>query len=381
MQSKPQEIKALSGARALPALMIVLFHFYAIHRYVPAAAVLYPPVTKGYLWVEFFFALSGFLLIHVYGPRAAAFRWAAYLAFLKARLTRLYPLHLFTLLSMLGLGLVLARHVLSGTGGIVAIFFGPDGLTGDGANFLASLFMVQAWNILPGLGWNVPAWFVSIEFLLCLVFPLFLFLSRGGAWRGTALIAAGSVWLILLAWNSGVGLDITFKNGMFRGMAGFAIGAGMAMVFRAAPAKGLAGIAEWKHSAVQGALLLFVFWAIYYSGPGRSRADLWTALALDSLILALAFDRGFLARFLALPVLLKLGEWSFAIYLGQMFCLQIEHHMETYHLLPGAAMYWLSPLVVLLICIAWGALLARFVEQPASVFLKRILAPRKPNPA
>jgi peptidoglycan/LPS O-acetylase OafA/YrhL len=379
MQSKPQEIKALFGARALPALMIVLFHFYAIHRYVPAAVVFGPPVIKGYLWVEFFFALSGFILIHVYGPRAAEFRMAAYLAFLKARLTRLYPLHLFTLLSMLGL--VLARNAPGGAGGIVAIFFGPDGLTNNGANFLASLFLVQAWNIMPGLSWNVPAWFVSIEFLLCLIFPLFLFLSRGGAWRGTALIVGGYCWLILLAWHSGVGLDITFKNGMFRGMAGFAIGAGMAMLFRTAPAKRLAGIAEWKHSVLQGALLLFVFWAIYYSGPDRSRADLWTALALDSLILALAFDRGFLARFLAHPVLCKLGEWSFAIYLGQMFCLQMEHHMEKYHLLPGATMYWLAPLVVLLACIAWGALLARFVEQPASVFLKRILAPRKPKPA
>ena len=86
MNGRPAEIKALAGARAIPALMIVLFHFGSAHRYVPFDAVLGPPAMKGYLWVEFFFALSGFLLLHVYGDGGKPFRYGA---FLKARLARL----------------------------------------------------------------------------------------------------------------------------------------------------------------------------------------------------------------------------------------------------------------------------------------------------
>jgi peptidoglycan/LPS O-acetylase OafA/YrhL len=364
------EIKALSGARALPALLIVLFHYGIFHRSVPAG-LWGQPIAKGYLWVDFFFALSGFLLIHVYGTRRFGRR--DYRTFVKARLARLYPLHLFTLLSMLGLMLVL--NALAAAGGYVSLYHGYEPPPASASSFFASLFLVQAWNLVRGLSWNAPSWFVSVLFLLTLLFPVFLHFSRGGIGRGMALIAAGMAWLILLAWPSGVGLDITFANGMFRGMAGFVLGAGMAVVFRALQER---DIAEWKHSAVQAAVLAFVLWAVFFSGPDHSPADLWTALAFDALILTLAFDRGFLARALALPALRKLGDWSYAIYMGQMFWLVLARHLEQRHLLtPG----WQEALLLLVCCVAWGALLARFVERPAHAFFKRMRGPCGTRPS
>src|SRR4029078_13350232 len=96
--SRPAQIRALTAARAFPPLILVLYHFGEGHHY--QNAFWYDaPVAKGYLWVEFFFALSGFTLVHVYCERAAEF-WGgtrAYLTFLKTRLARLYPLHLFML--------------------------------------------------------------------------------------------------------------------------------------------------------------------------------------------------------------------------------------------------------------------------------------------
>src|SRR5215471_13548196 len=109
---RPAEIKALSGARAFPPLILVLYHFGEGHHY--QNAFWYDAlVAKGYLWVEFFFALSGFILVHVYGDRASEF-WrgtSTYLAFLKTRLARLYPLHLFMLFAILGL--VIALRLLA----------------------------------------------------------------------------------------------------------------------------------------------------------------------------------------------------------------------------------------------------------------------------
>jgi peptidoglycan/LPS O-acetylase OafA/YrhL len=360
------EIKALSGARALPALLIVLFHYGVFHRSLPAG-LWGQPIAKGYLWVDFFFALSGFLLIHVYGARS--FGRHDYLAFVKARLARLYPLHLFTLLTMLGL--MLAVNALAEAGGYVSLYRGYEAPLTTWSSFFANLFLVQAWNIVRGLGWNAPAWFVSVMFLLTLLFPVFLHLSRGGIGRGLGLIAAGAAWLILLAWPSGVGLDITFANGIFRGMAGFVLGAGMAVVFRA-----MAGreIAAWKLSAVQAALLLLLLWAVFFSGPDHSRADLLTAFAFDALILSLAFDRGFLARIFAHPALCKLGEWSYAIYMGQMFWLLLARHLEQRHLLtPGGQ----EALLLLVCCVVWGALLAVLVEHPANAWLRRQLTQKR----
>ena len=60
-------------------------------------------VTKGYLGVETFFVLSGFILSHVY-LQAAGDKRFRYGDFLWARMARVYPLHLATLVGMIALG-------------------------------------------------------------------------------------------------------------------------------------------------------------------------------------------------------------------------------------------------------------------------------------
>ena len=121
---RPIEIKALSGARAFPPLILVLYHFGEGHHY--QNAFWYDAlVAKGYLWVEFFFALSGFILVHVYGDRAAEF-WRGprvYLEFLRARLSRLYPLHLFMLFVILVM--MVGLRALAVQGGYVSIYDRP----------------------------------------------------------------------------------------------------------------------------------------------------------------------------------------------------------------------------------------------------------------
>ena len=169
-EARPAEIRALSGARALPPLVLVLFHYCEQRGYfgVPAVDLF---VGKGYLWVEFFFGLSGFILIHVYGGRAASlFRPRNYLTFLQTRLARLYPLHLATLLLLLAL--VLFTRAIAPLTGQASIFDQPYHPIVSPLTFVANLFLVQAWNLFPYLSWNAPAWFVSAELLLCLLLLL-----------------------------------------------------------------------------------------------------------------------------------------------------------------------------------------------------------------
>jgi peptidoglycan/LPS O-acetylase OafA/YrhL len=114
------KIGALAGARAFPPLMVVMFHFSEGHHY-SGFRPLDLLATRGYLWVEFFFVLSGFILTYAYWPRVKdLFTRSGYLAFLRARLIRLYPLHLFMLLLILLI--VVGLRALAAHGGYTSIF-------------------------------------------------------------------------------------------------------------------------------------------------------------------------------------------------------------------------------------------------------------------
>jgi peptidoglycan/LPS O-acetylase OafA/YrhL len=188
--TKPAEIRALAGARAFPPLVLVMFHFSEGHGYRnfwPLDLL----AARGYLWVEFFFCLSGFILAHVYGPRLTQiFTRDGYVQFLKARLARLYPLHLFMLLAVLAV--LIVTRILAHIGGYHSIFDLRYHQDVSVKGFFLSLFLVQGWNTMDRLTWNGVSWFVSVEWALCLMFPLLLRLANGRTWRGFLLIAAGS---------------------------------------------------------------------------------------------------------------------------------------------------------------------------------------------
>ena len=375
---KPIEIRALAGARAFPPLVLVMFHFSEGHGYRHFWPLDYV-AARGYLWVEFFFCLSGFILTHVYGARAAQlFTAKGYGAFLKARLIRLYPLHLV----MLGVILITAivTRQLAAAGHYTSIFDLTYHTVITPFSFVLNLLLIQAWNTQPSLTWNGVAWFVSVEWALCLLFPIFLFLSRGPLWRGFALIAAGVAGLTALDLTSAHGLDITFHNGVLRGLSDFSVGVGLAMFYRAFKPRDT--LPDWTHSLIQLAVVLTLFYAIYNTGWSHTAMDIFTVLPMMALVLALAFDRGIVAGALKTRIPQTLGGWSYAIYIGQTFGLLIIRVFEQ-RLYPagdtpvlgttfGALVWWLEPLLLVLFCIGWGALLATCIEHPATQKLKNI---------
>jgi peptidoglycan/LPS O-acetylase OafA/YrhL len=366
--ARPVEIRALAGARALPPLLLVLYHYHEAHGYqhVPLFDVF---IAKGYLWVEFFFALSGFILIHVNGSRT--FR---YPEFLKNRLARLYPLHLATLLVMLAM-MVFFRW-LAAIGGYISIYDLPAYHPYTSFwSFIGNLLLVQAWHLFPRLSWNGVSWFLSVLWFICLIFPAYLWIARGRFWRGALLVAAGLAilwWMII--WSPHVGLDITYDYGVLRGMADFGIGVGLAVLYRELKPLGDALATHW-HSLAQAVVFGAFLYAICHTGWSHTPRDYWVVPPLMALLLALAFDRGAIAWVLQTPLFRLLGEWSFAIYMGQTTFLQLLRVFEQ-RVYPNPVASWagtihiLEPIVLLICCIAWGAALYYCVERPASDWLK-----------
>jgi peptidoglycan/LPS O-acetylase OafA/YrhL len=371
------KIAALAGARAFPPLMVVMFHFSEGHHYSGWRPLDFL-ATRGYLWVEFFFVLSGFILAYAYWSRLRElFTRTGYLAFLRARLIRLYPLHLFMLLLILLI--VLGLRALAAHGGYLSIFDSKYHQDVSVKGFWLTLFLLHAWNSMGSLTWNGVSWFVSVEFALCLVFPAFLWLAEGGLWRGFALIAAGLTGLLALLFTSRHGLDITFHNGVFRGLSDFAIGVGLAVLFRRAKSRDR--LPEWMHTALQLLLLSLLAYVVMNTGWSHTRMDIFTVLPLMALVFALAFDRGLVARLLQMRLPQIMGEWSYAVYLGQTaWLLAIRFFEQRLYPPPDSIVlgtrfsgliWWLEPTLLVVTCVLWGGFLAEFIELPAAARLRR----------
>jgi peptidoglycan/LPS O-acetylase OafA/YrhL len=170
----------LTSLRGIAAVLVVLFHaqIFGLAPYFASATLL--PV-KGYIWVDFFFMLSGFVIAHSYGQRFVSGLSRRDLAdYLTARFARIYPLHLVMLVAFLAIQL--ARSTIFGDvyplanreGG-----FGPADFTMP--SFFGNLFLVQALPFYADPSWNAPAWSISCEAAVYFVFPvLYLALARAG---------------------------------------------------------------------------------------------------------------------------------------------------------------------------------------------------------
>ena len=84
LASKPR-YEILDGLRGVAALMVVVFHLFEVYSKGPATQI----INHGYLAVDFFFVLSGFVIGYAYDDRWNKMTtWG----FFKRRLTRLHPM-------------------------------------------------------------------------------------------------------------------------------------------------------------------------------------------------------------------------------------------------------------------------------------------------
>src|SRR5690349_25057093 len=95
LASPGEAIPGLTGLRGIGAVWVLLFH-WSWMRYGQV-----PVLDRGYMGVDLFFLLSGFVLTHVY-LKTLPLNVRAYRKFLIVRLARIYPLHLFVLLCLAG---------------------------------------------------------------------------------------------------------------------------------------------------------------------------------------------------------------------------------------------------------------------------------------
>lgn len=309
-------LAALTGLRFIAAMAVVLFH--------TAPPSLKPGVVgavidHGYIGVTAFFVLSGFILAWNYMRGDAPVRWRAFWA---ARVARIYPVYL--------VGLVLALpHFLYSIGRAA----GPS--AGQGvASVVSALTLTQAWVPSLACQLNCPGWSLSAEAFFYLAFPLIAaLLVRQPPWRVLA-IAVGAGFVTfgapLVLWQLHATVAGPDAAGLWWNPAArlpeFLLGVAMGRLYRSRLERRRAR-APWGAIAAASMAAVVALCAVaWHPVAERVLTGGGTAVLFALLILALARGAGRIGRLLAHPVMLRLGEASYALYILHVPLMRLVGH-------------------------------------------------------
>ncbi len=345
------QLPALTAIRGLAAWWVVLYHFREnFPDHVPDALLSF--VNKGYLGVDLFFELSGFVIaLNYYDRFDRDFSFVRYGKFLLVRLARIYPLHAFMMFAFIAnpvaIWLFSSHRIENGAYGL--------------GYFILSLGLVQNWGFVDRLAWNIPAWSISTEWFVYLVFPIIVLgLEIFGRSRVVAGLAIGLLLSLLAvggAMTGGLGADIP-HFGLIRCVLEFATGV---LLFRISAAFSHDGPA-----LLPGALAVVVF-ALYstLSPPDFVAVPLGFAL----LIAAIAPQAGLPARLLSVRIIEQIGLVSYSTYLLHFF---VRDWVKFLMVSPGPQP--LGPTLAYLAATLIGSvILYRLIEMPGRRALRRLV--------
>ena len=290
---KPADIRALTGLRGIAALYVVIFHANLDY---PLPSFIQPFIQHGYMAVDLFFLLSGFIIAHTSGQLFEhGFTLKNYKRFLLLRLARIYPLYLVITLFMSGV-VMLALHSTN-----VTVSFIPS--------LFFNLTLTDIWGMAPPI--IPPSWSISAEWAAYLLFPvLFAIAFKGPNFVGYL------GFVVALAILIGVTL------GPHRLPTINHISRGLDVVGPHEPGTVLRCLAEfflgliayrnrlWIPEASSLWLLLAAIVLLYFRNSDIALVGVFAVF-----IMALSRDRGFIAKGFQGRVLHWLGLISYALYL------------------------------------------------------------------
>ena len=298
----PRQIYSHTALRGIAALFVVMYHLqFGSHYWFPLERST-DIFLKSYVWVDFFFLLSGFILCHVYyRERRIPFSKEEATSFLIARIARVYPLHILTFFGLIAFHFAaLSYFDLSGSPPHEVVT-----QSGELKQIIAHLFLVQSWGVVEQVGWNIPSWSISTEFAAYLAFPLIVWAlvkARMATLVMMGLLATGFyVWVAATTRD----LDIVVGLSVARCFAGFFLGIILYTLRDCTKS-----VSDRVLTIAQVASLLGIFTLLEHSDN-----DPLLIVPFFVLVLSVSEDRGAIPRFLRHRAFQALGEWSYGIYM------------------------------------------------------------------
>ena len=252
-----------------------------------------PFFRNSYLFVDFFFILSGFVLVHSYAFRPNL----GFGTFIKARTRRILPLHL----CMLGLFILLEVFRMEAGRSLITTNNLPFSGNTAPAEILPNALLLQSWvPFAERLSWNYTSWSISVEYYVYILFyGTLLATTQFRRWIWGAILIAGAA-LSLQA----------YRPESFRGMGEFFLGA---LIYVAAKrsrmdlrlGRTVLGVLEW--------VVLISIIALLSTEVAHRRV--LSILVFGTTVFVYSSQAGWLSRFFRHRFFQHLGRISYSIYL------------------------------------------------------------------
>lgn len=177
------DLPVLTTLRFFAALYVFLYHGAEGYVGHPLAKSF---IGTGYISVDFFFVLSGFVLAYRYSERDGRIS-VSRRSFWKARFARIYPIYITSIV----IGAPLYVDALQAGGHAV--------LAKAVISFVACVFLLQSWFYRLASSWNGPSWTLSVEAFLYFAMPFATprVINAVRAWG--ARVTIGALWICALA--------------------------------------------------------------------------------------------------------------------------------------------------------------------------------------
>ncbi|WP_232090266.1 acyltransferase family protein [Sphingomonas sp. HMP9] len=266
------------------------------HLQVASHIYFFPTTRNAYLFVEFFFVLSGFVIAHAYADRLNG--GAASLRFMIKRFGRVWPLHVVMLLCFI------AAETALYLGSQYAHMPLPRPPFSEDRTLLGiPINLVMLNGLIPyiGAGWNAPSWSVSVELAAYLLFALSAMIPG----RSARIVFHAALIVVALCMLCVVHKVIGIERCVFS----FFIGT-FVWRFRAARVGRIGTAAELVAVGCAIAILL----------PSMPRVQFVVApLVFAGVIFVLSRQAGKVSAVLRAPFALRLGLTSYSIYMVHFF--------------------------------------------------------------
>ncbi len=348
-EATPVRLRGLDGLRAIAVITVILFHF------APGA------LPGGYIGVDIFFVISGFLITTLLLRERAANGRISFPRFWGRRARRLLPALAVVVLASCTAALVIGGDVLVGIGRQVL------GATTFSYNWIAIASQTSYFDsTTPELFRNL--WSLAVEEQFYLVWPfmvaaLVLFRRRGWALAIVSLLALASITAMVSIALAGASPTRVYY-GTDTHSFGLAIGAVLAIVALDWSPRAL----EWgrstrrllSSSAIVAVLgLLALSWLLVEDSPVVFQGGLALVAVLTAVAICGALVPGsVIGRILDVAPLRLVGERSYGLYLW---------HWPVFILVTAALPQgdvWIIGGIALAITVAFAVLSYRFIEQP-----------------